>query len=64
MLRFDFLSLHPPQPHSPYHHNVLSLPQELTTKQPRNFFPFNAHADPPTAPLQRIKALGPSLALY
>ena len=56
-LRFDFLSPHPPEPHSPYHHNVLTLPRELTAKQPRNSFLFNAHADPPTATLQRIKAL-------
>jgi phosphatidylinositol glycan class O len=35
----------------------LTLPQELTTNQPRNSFLFNAHADPPTATLQRIKAL-------
>jgi phosphatidylinositol glycan class O len=56
-LRFDFLSPHPPQPHSPYHHNVLTLPRELTAKQPRNSFLFNAHADPPTVTLQRIKAL-------
>ncbi|KAI0298191.1 hypothetical protein BC826DRAFT_1103125 [Russula brevipes] len=56
-LRFDFLSPHPPEPHSPYHHNVLTLPRELTASQPRNSFLFNAHADPPTATLQRIKAL-------
>jgi len=56
-LRFDFISPHPPQPHSPFHHNVLTLPRELTAKQPRNSFIFNAHADPPTATLQRIKAL-------
>lgn len=56
-LRFDFLSPHPPEPHSPYHHNVLTLPRELTAKQPRNSFLFNAHADPPTATLQRIKGL-------
>ena len=56
-LRFDFLSLHPPQLHSPYHHSVLSLPRELATKQLHNSFLFNARADPPTATLQRIKAL-------
>ena len=56
-LRFDFLSPHPPEPHSPYHHNVLSLPRELTAKHPRNSFLFNAYADPPTATLQRIKGL-------
>ncbi|KAI0272081.1 hypothetical protein BGY98DRAFT_1002678 [Russula aff. rugulosa BPL654] len=56
-LRFDFLSPHPPEPHSPYHHNALTLPRELTANQPRNSFLFNAHADPPTATLQRIKAI-------
>lgn len=56
-LRFDFLSPHPPEPHSPYHHNVLTLPRELTAKHPRNSFLFNAYADPPTATLQRIKGL-------
>jgi len=35
----------------------LTLPRELTASQPRNSFLFNAHADPPTATLQRIKAL-------
>lgn len=56
-LRFDFLSPHPPEPHSPYHHNVLNLPRELTVKHPLNSFLFNAYADPPTATLQRIKGL-------
>jgi phosphatidylinositol glycan class O len=35
----------------------LTLPRELTAEQPRNSFLFNARADPPTATLQRIKAL-------
>jgi predicted AlkP superfamily pyrophosphatase or phosphodiesterase len=35
----------------------LTLPRELTAKHPRHSFLFNAHADPPTATLQRIKAL-------
>jgi GPI ethanolamine phosphate transferase 3 subunit O len=56
-LRFDFLSPHPPEPHSTYHHNVLTLPRELTAKQPHNSFLFNAYADPPTTTLQRIKGL-------
>ncbi|KAI0263618.1 hypothetical protein BC834DRAFT_938601 [Gloeopeniophorella convolvens] len=56
-LRFDFLSPNPPEPHSPYHHNVLTLPRELTAKYPRNSFLFNSYADPPTATLQRIKGL-------
>ncbi|KAI0299999.1 hypothetical protein B0F90DRAFT_1725887 [Multifurca ochricompacta] len=29
-LRFDFVSPHPPEPHSPYHHNVLTLPHPPT----------------------------------
>ncbi|KAF9236128.1 hypothetical protein BU15DRAFT_89293 [Melanogaster broomeanus] len=56
-LRFDFISSHPPEPPSPYHHNVLTLPEELTTAHPNHSFIFNAHADPPTATLQRIKGL-------
>ena len=56
-LRFDFLSPHPPEPHSPYHHNVLTLPRELTAQHPRHSFLFNAHADPPTVTLQRIKGI-------
>ncbi|KAI0065074.1 hypothetical protein BV25DRAFT_1989330 [Artomyces pyxidatus] len=56
-LRFDFISPHPPEPHSPYHHNIITLPKELTAQHPRHSFLFNAHADPPTATLQRIKGL-------
>ncbi|KAF9222154.1 hypothetical protein BS17DRAFT_709200 [Gyrodon lividus] len=56
-LRFDFISDHPPEPPSPYHHNVLTLPQELTAAHPNHSFIFNAHADPPTTTLQRIKGL-------
>lgn len=56
-LRFDFISPSPPLPTSPYHHNVLTLPQELTAKFPDRSFIFNAHADPPTTTLQRIKGL-------
>ncbi|TFY70670.1 hypothetical protein EVG20_g2335 [Dentipellis fragilis] len=56
-LRFDFLSPNPPEPPSPYHHHVLTLPQELTAKYPKNSFLFNAHADPPTTTLQRIKGI-------
>ncbi|KAH9964322.1 alkaline-phosphatase-like protein, partial [Lactifluus volemus] len=56
-LRFDFLSPHPSEPHSTYHHNVLTLPRELTAKQPHNSFLFNAYADPPTTTLQCIKGL-------
>lgn len=56
-LRFDFISADPPTPHSPFHHNILTLPRELTASQPRNSFIFNAYADPPTTTLQRIKGL-------
>lgn len=56
-LRFDFISPDPPIPPSPFHHNVLTLPRELTAAHPRNSFIFNAFADPPTTTLQRIKGL-------
>lgn len=56
-LRFDFISPSPPSPTSPYHHNVLTLPHRLSTKFPDRSFIFDAHADPPTTTLQRIKGL-------
>ncbi|KAG7086467.1 hypothetical protein E1B28_002418 [Marasmius oreades] len=56
-LRFDFVSPDPPSPPSPYHHNILTLPRQLTAKYPRNSFLFNAYADPPTTTLQRIKGI-------
>ena len=56
-LRFDFLTPDPPHPPSPYHHNVLTLPRELSASRPRHSLLFNAYADPPTSTLQRIKAL-------
>jgi phosphatidylinositol glycan class O len=56
-LRFDFISPNPPYPRSRNHHNVLSLPAELTAAHPDKSFIFNAHADPPTTTLQRIKGL-------
>ncbi|KAL0948244.1 hypothetical protein HGRIS_010842 [Hohenbuehelia grisea] len=56
-LRFDFVSSDTPQPASPFHHNVLTLPHQLTKSQPRRSFLFNAYADPPTTTLQRIKGL-------
>ena len=49
-LRFDFISptlLNDPS-YSPYHHNVLTLPAELTKKYPKRSLLFNALADPPT----------------
>jgi GPI ethanolamine phosphate transferase 3 subunit O len=56
-LRFDFLSPSPPSPPSPYHHNVLTLPAELTAEQPDRSFLFTSFADPPTTTLQRIKGI-------
>lgn len=56
-LRFDFISPEPPSPPSPYHHNVLTLPRELTAAHPQNSFLFNSYADPPTTTLQRIKGI-------
>ena len=56
-LRFDFLSPNPPSPISPYHHNVLTLPRDLTISNPQKSFLYNAYADPPTTTLQRIKGL-------
>jgi GPI ethanolamine phosphate transferase 3 subunit O len=56
-LRFDFISPNPLYPASPYHHNILKLPAELTAAHPEKSFIFNAYADPPTTTLQRIKGL-------
>jgi phosphatidylinositol glycan class O len=56
-LRFDFLTPEPPNPPSVFHHNVLTLPHQLTTAYPHKSFLFNAYADPPTTTLQRIKGL-------
>lgn len=56
-LRFDFLSANPPQPVSPFYHNVLTLPRHLTEKQPKRSFLFNSYADPPTTTMQRLKGI-------
>ncbi|KAK0474791.1 hypothetical protein IW261DRAFT_525459 [Armillaria novae-zelandiae] len=56
-LRFDFVSPNPPIPVSPFHHNILDLPQQLTASRPAHSFLFNAYSDPPTTTLQRIKGL-------
>ena len=56
-LRFDFISPDTPIPPSPYHHNILTLPAELTARHPSNSFLFNSYADPPTTTLQRIKGI-------
>ncbi|KAJ7577557.1 hypothetical protein C8J56DRAFT_1061212 [Mycena floridula] len=42
---------------SPFHHNILTLPRILTERHPRKSFLFNAHADPPTTTLQRLKSI-------
>jgi len=56
-LRFDFITEHPPEPASPFHHNILTLPRELTAAHPDRSFIFNAYSDPPTTTLQRLKGL-------
>lgn len=56
-LRFDFLTPDPPQPPSPYYHNVVTLPGEMTAAQPSQSFLFDTYADPPTTTLQRIKGI-------
>lgn len=56
-LRFDFVAPNPPRPQSPFQHNVLTLPQDLSAKYPHQSFLFNTFADPPTTTLQRIKAI-------
>ncbi|KAF8312210.1 hypothetical protein DL93DRAFT_2082318 [Clavulina sp. PMI_390] len=59
-LRFDFIAPEyalPEEQQSEHYHNVLTLPRELTERFPHNSFLFNAHSDPPTATLQRIKGL-------
>ncbi|CAL1702838.1 unnamed protein product [Somion occarium] len=56
-LRFDFISPDPPLPSSPYYHNVLSLPAELTKAQPDRSIIYYAFPDPPTTTLQRIKGI-------
>ncbi|KAL1712386.1 hypothetical protein EV715DRAFT_213731 [Schizophyllum commune] len=56
-LRFDFVSPDPPEPHSPFHHNILTLPRDLTRARPEHSFLYNSYADPPTTTLQRIKGI-------
>lgn len=56
-LRFDFISPDPPSPPNEAHHHVFTLPQELSAKYPHHSFIFNAHSDPPTATMQRIKGV-------
>lgn len=58
-LRFDFLAPTEALPSvlSEHFHNVLTLPAELTAKYPGQSLLFNAHADPPTTTLQRLKGI-------
>ncbi|KAI0631433.1 hypothetical protein C8Q77DRAFT_1126725 [Trametes polyzona] len=56
-LRFDFLSPYPPDPPSPYHHNVISLPRKLSASRPTHSFLFEMFSDPPTTTLQRLKGI-------
>ena len=58
-LRYDFIF--PKNPNSegynPTHHNQFTLPAQLTASHPRHSLLFKGVADPPTATLQRLKAL-------
>lgn len=56
-LRFDFIAPTSFNRPDEYHHGVLTLPAELTAQNPDRSFIFNAHSDPPTATLQRIKGI-------
>ena len=56
-LRTDFISPYHPQPPSPNHHGVLSLPAELTASHPHHSLLFNTFSDPPTTTMQRIKGI-------
>ncbi|GMK56312.1 hypothetical protein CspeluHIS016_0301520 [Cutaneotrichosporon spelunceum] len=54
-LRTDFISPFPPDPPSPHHHNILTLPAELTAAFPERSMIFDSFSDPPTTTMQRIK---------
>lgn len=56
-LRTDFITPFPPQPPSPFHHGVLTLPAELTSSNPAHSLIFNSYSDPPTTTMQRIKGI-------
>lgn len=56
-LRTDFISPFHPQPPSPFHHGVLTLPAELTASNPGHSLIFNSYSDPPTTTMQRIKGI-------
>lgn len=57
-LRYDFMFPHESVPEEKnFYRNVLTLPTELSQQEPDNSLMFKFIADPPTATLQRIKAL-------
>lgn len=56
-LRTDFISPHSPEPRSPHHHGILSLPAELMLGDPSRSMIFNGYSDPPTTTMQRIKGI-------
>ena len=56
-LRTDFISPNYPTLKSEYHHGVLSLPTELSEKDPSHSLIFNSYSDPPTTTMQRIKGI-------
>ena len=56
-LRTDFISPHHPVPASPNHHGILTLPAELTARDPRKSLILNTYSDPPTSTMQRIKGI-------
>ena len=56
-LRFDLISPDPPSPASPYYHNIVTLPRELTASSPDRSFLFDSYADPPTTSSQRVKGM-------
>ncbi|WWD16671.1 hypothetical protein CI109_101101 [Kwoniella shandongensis] len=56
-LRTDFISPHYPSPKSPHHHDVLTLPAELSASQPDHSIIFNTYSDPPTSTMQRLKGI-------
>ncbi|BEI90250.1 uncharacterized protein CcaverHIS019_0303200 [Cutaneotrichosporon cavernicola] len=56
-LRTDFISPFPPNPPSPFHHNVLTLPAEMTAAHPDRSMIFDSFSDPPTTTMQRIKGI-------
>ncbi|CAK9783465.1 putative ER membrane localized phosphoryltransferase [Cutaneotrichosporon oleaginosum] len=56
-LRTDFITPFPPDPPSPFHHGILSLPAEMTAAHPERSMIFDSFSDPPTTTMQRIKGI-------